>query len=111
MTSEMALSRNTASEQERTEGIILQGLGDGLLAATKRVAAVVVGVLGIIHGGIGGITRGVLGLTVQILHRACRFTRTAGGLGLRVTGHVADGTFDLTREILCRAPNPILFHP
>ena len=56
------------------------------------------------------LARDILGLAVQILHRACRLADAAGSLGFRIAGHIADCAFDFTSDILGRAGDPILIH-
>src|ERR1700687_1042450 len=65
-----------ARAQQRAERVVLHLFRHGLRTVAESVAAVLIGVLGVTGGGISSVTRGVLGLAVQILHRACGLTRS-----------------------------------
>src|ERR1700722_10165455 len=88
-------------DQKRAERTILHGFRHGLRTVAESIATVCVSVLGIIDGGLAHLTRGILGLSIQILHCPGRLTGTARGLGLGVPRHCADSAFELTGDILC----------
>ena len=83
---------DSGGDQQRSERIILHGPGDGLLTAAQ--VAAVIGIPGVVNRGIGSVSRGVLGLAVQILHRACGFTRPALGLRPGIAGDAPDGALE-----------------
>src|SRR3954454_17524618 len=101
---------NSTCDQQRTERVVLHGFRHRLLAAANGVAAVLIGVLGIIDGRIGGVAGDILGLAVEILHRAGGFARAALGLCLRIASQVANSAFNLACKILGRTGNSILVH-
>src|SRR5260370_11517717 len=101
---------DAARDQQRAERIIPYGFRHSLRTIAKGLAAVLIGVLDVADGGISGVARSILGLAVQVLHRACGLAGPTRGLGFRVTDYIANGALDFTGEILDRAGNPILFH-
>src|ERR1700759_1300134 len=96
--------------QQRSQRIFLYFLRDSLCAVTESIAAIVISVLGIAHGRIRGVARGIFGLAVEVLRRACRFAGPARCLSLCITSEPANGAFDFTGDILRRAGNSIFVH-
>src|ERR1700761_8655814 len=68
---------DSAGNQKRAERVILHLPCKCLRAVAEGVAAVVVGILGIVHRRVARVARGVLGLAVQVLCRACGFAGAA----------------------------------
>src|SRR5882724_11924496 len=97
-------------DQQRAERIILHLFRHDFRTLAQSLAAVLIGVLGVAGGGVAGVARGILGLAVQILHRAGGLADMARSLRLSVACHIADSAFDFTGNILCRAGNSILVH-
>src|ERR1700692_3913697 len=97
-------------DQQRAERIVLHRFGYSLRSVAQSLAAVLISILGVADGCIAGVARDVLGLAVQILHRACGLAGVTRGLGLSIARHIANGALDFTGDILGRANNSILVH-
>ena len=85
-------------------------LRDRLRAIAKRLAAVVVGILGVAGRNLAGVTHGVLGLAVEILHGAGGLARLARCFCLRIARQISDCAFRAASEFLGRSDNSILVH-
>ena len=84
---------------------------DRIAGSAKDFAGKVEGAAGKVTGDAQTEASGrILGLAVQILHRARGLAGAALDLGLSVACHIADSAFNFTGNILCRAGNSILVH-
>ena len=76
----------------------------------KRVATVLKRILGVTDRGFARISRGILGLAVEILHGAFGLASALQTPRPGIACDTARRTFDLAGKILYRTGNPILIH-
>ena len=89
----------TTESQVRPEVKVLQSYLDGKWQAGSGEG------VSLVNPATGGLLE-----KIKTPSASSGLAQPAGSLGLRVTGGIADNTFDFSGKILCRAGNSILVH-